>query len=137
MSEKISSEYRKARKRHRCDYCHGIIEPGEKYHHYVGKFDGNLYAWKSHEKCEFMAQELWDYIDPDDGMDADQFMEGCSAFCRVFICPDCGKWDTDECGESYCIDKMYDLLQTKELYYAGRNKYYERMWRLRDRTSHT
>lgn len=137
MNEAIMSEWRKARKRHGCDYCNGWIQPGERYHHYVGKYDGEIYTWDSHEKCEYVAQEIWEYCDPDEGLDADNFLEGCSDVCRTFVCPDCGKWDNEyeECdGEGgYCLDKLYDLFQTKELYRDHRDGYGYSYWKLRDR----
>ena len=137
MLETISTTWRTALKEHRCSYCHGIIRPGERYEYSVNKFDGDIYEWKSHEKCAFIAGEIWDYADPDEGMDSDCFYEACSDVCRTFVCPDCGKWDTDECDESYCLDKLYDLFQTKELYRDHRDGYGYSYWKLRERTAGT
>lgn len=135
MLETISTTWRTALKEHRCNYCDGIIRPGERYEYSVNKFDGDIYEWKSHEKCAFIAGEIWDYADPDEGMDSDCFYEACSDVCRTFICPDCGKWDTDCCDESYCLDKLYDLFQTKELYRDHRDGYGYSYWKLRERTA--
>ena len=132
--EIIREEWRTARNIHKCDYCGGTIRPLERYRLCVNKFDGKLYEWKAHEKCEYIAQEIWDYADPDEGMDSDDFCEACSDVCRTFVCPDCGKWDTDECDESYCLDKLYDLFQTKELYREKRDLYGYTYWKLRDRS---
>ena len=131
-SEAILSEWRTARKPHVCNYCNGWIQPGEKYHHYVGKYDGEIYTWDSHDKCEYVAQEIWEYCDPYEGLGEDEFHEGCCAVCRTFICPDCEKYDDGDCGNSYCLDKLYDLFQTKELYRTGRDIKYI-YWKLRDR----
>ena len=103
MLEIISTTWRTARKEHRCNYCGGIIRPGERYEYSVNKFDGDIYEWKSHEKCTFIAGEIWDYADPDDGMDSDCFHEACSDVCRTFVCPDCGKCLTASARKSACI----------------------------------
>lgn len=133
MIEEVSTTWRTARKAHTCNYCRGTIQPGEQYERYVGKQDGDLYTFLAHEKCVFIAREIWDFVDPDDGMDDDAFCEGCSEVCRTFVCPDCGKWDTDECDESYCMDKLYDFLMKYELH-SIREKTYLRVWKCRERT---
>lgn len=137
MIEEICTQMRKARKKHRCSYCHGVIQPGERYEHYTGKYDGEIYVWKAHEACMFVAQEIWEYADPDDGMDHDAFTEACCDVCRTFVCPDCGKWDTgdEECDSrpGYCLDKMVALFQTKELYRDRRDGYGYSYWKLRER----
>lgn len=137
MTEEICTQMRTARKEHICDYCGKKIMPGERYEHYTGKYDGQLYVWKAHELCTFVAQEVWEYADPDEGMSADDFVEACSDVCRCFVCPDCGKWDTgdEECesGDGYCLDKMAELFQTKELYREKRDGYGYTHWKLRER----
>ena len=132
MTEEISTTWRTARKAHTCNYCRRTIQPGERYEHYVGKYDGELYTWRAHEKCVFIAHEIWDYVDQDEGMNDDDFYEGCSEVCRVFVCPDCGKWDTDECDESYCMDKLYDFLKKYELYSI--REHYSLVWKCRERS---
>lgn len=117
MPDIISECDRKARKPHTCSYCGQIINPGEIYHHAVLKYD-DIYQWNSHKKCDFVSGALWAYIDPDEGMTEDDFQEGCSNFCREFICPNCATWD-DESGEcrndlNFCVDKIYDFLQTHD-----------------------
>ena len=137
MTEEILSEWRKARKPHRCDLCNGTIEPGERYEHYVGKFDGEIYTFRSHEKCKYVSDEIWDYCDPDEGMGIDDFWEGCHDVCQTFVCPDCEKFDAEdgEChsGVAYCLDKLFDLFQTKELYREKRDIYGYSHCKIRDR----
>lgn len=131
MPELISSKERVARKDHVCSYCGGTIHRGETYYWDKLKCDGLLYDWKSHKKCSSIASRLWDYIDPDDGMTADDFHYGCSEFSRAFICPDCPDADDDlECkkDECYCVDKIYDFLQTHELYRDRREGWWE-IWK--------
>ena len=112
MSDILEQKERVARKEHRCDYCFEIINKGEKYEWAKLVDDCQLYEWKNHIKCGFIARELWSFIDPDNGMTENDFKEGLSEFCNAFICPSCKEKD-EECY--YCIDKAYDFLQTHEL----------------------
>lgn len=136
MVETLDRRNRKARKQHRCDYCCGVIEKGEEYEWSKNIYDGTIYEWKNHIKCGFLVSQLWDYADPDEGMDEDLFAESLHDFCRAFVCPDCEKWsrEYEECDEDerYCIDRAYDFLQTHELYRAERGIYGE-IWKCRRR----
>ena len=133
MTETIKSEWRKARKRHVCNYCGEFIEPGEKYLYSLQKYDGYLYSWESHEKCEFIAQEIWSYCDPDEGMTEEDFMEGVEEICHSFVCPDCEKYDPDDwCEKRCCLDKVYECLKEYELYRAKREGCLY-TWKLRKR----
>ena len=127
--ELIESSIKKARKSHRCDYCGEIIEKGEEYDYQKNIFDGTFYEWHTHLACSHVASAIWDYVDPDDGMSDQDFMDGCQEVCQRFICPDCPEWEKEygECNkdESYCIDKMDEFFKTHELYKAGRGAYYE------------
>jgi ribosomal protein L24E len=114
----------RARKAHRCDYCGETIEKGEPYNTASLVNDGDMYQWKAHVKCQHIASRLYRYIDPDDyGMTSDDFEEGCSNFCRHFICPHCNQMisETEDCSEdqNYCLDKIYNFLQTHELKKTG------------------
>lgn len=118
MPEILKRRDRKAAKCHTCSYCGEVIQKGEVYDWAKLAFDGRLYEWKSHKKCSFIADELWSYIDPDNGMTEEDFDQGCTAFCHAFICPDCPSFEREakDCGEerSYCTDKIYNLLQTHD-----------------------
>lgn len=120
MYENLGTVVRKARKPHKCDWCGRNIEKGEQYEYQKFVFDGDIYDWKTHLACSRVASAIWDYVDPDEGMTAEEFMEGCQEVCQRFICPDCQKWNKEyeECDydESYCIDKMDKFFQTHELY---------------------
>lgn len=140
MIEKLRTTRRKARKPHVCDYCRGAINPGEVYQVDTLKYD-EIYTWKAHVKCTEIAAELWDYADPDDyGMDSDLFLETCADFCRIFVCPDCEKWDREatDCrlDETYCIDKAHAFLQDNE-FYCTREKYGRRCWKCRKKEAAT
>ena len=134
MPQIISQCTRRARKPHTCDYCYGTIQPGEEYDHAVLKED-DIYTWDAHTKCHSIASDLWNFIDPWDWMTADDFQEGCSEFCRVFICPDCEKWDKEareigpDCDNSFCTDKIYEFLKTHELRKIRDKHGYMRVWK--------
>lgn len=121
MPDILKTQWRKARKRHVCSFCNQYIEPGERYKYDTLVYEGSVYDWFSHEKCDFLANELWSYVDPDDsGMTADDFQETCQDFCFHFVCPDCEHWDREnrECtaDDCCCIDKAYETLKKYELY---------------------
>ena len=134
MTETITYEDRKARKPYFCDYCGGRIEKGEVYHYYKGKYDGRLFDWRSHLSCQRVADAIWEYCDPDEGMGEDEFQSGCQEVCQRFICPDCPEWNKEyeECNkdETYCIARMDEFFKTHEMYRAERQAYYE-TWKCR------
>ena len=134
MYQNLSRKDRIARKEHRCDWCNETINKGEKYYYETFIYDGEMCDWKSHLSCERIVSAIWDYIDPDEGMSADEFSEGCADVCREFICPDCPEWNKEysECekDESYCLDRIDKFFETHEMY-AAREGYY-RIWRCRE-----
>lgn len=63
----------KAKKRHVCNYCGCHIEAGETYNRTVLKYD-DVYTWKSHPRCDKIANKLNMFDDCDDeGIGADYF----------------------------------------------------------------
>ena len=136
MPEILQKKERTARKAHICDYCGGTIEKGEIYEYTKLTSCGEIYEWKNHKKCGFIASELWDYIDPDDGMGEEDFQDGCREFCQTFVCPDCDQYNKEfrDCkkDEIYCADKIYDFLQSYELYRERREGCFE-FWKCRKR----
>ena len=135
----LASKDRKARKEHRCDFCGETIKKGEVYDWSKLIEGGTLYEWKSHEKCDFLCSQLWDYAGhPDEGMDEELFRDSLHSFSQAFVCPDCEKWDRKcQCCDDdleYCIDKAYDLLQTHTLCRTGLTDWWEN-WALRPRTA--
>ncbi len=145
MSEQLAQKIRIARKDHGCDYCGCLIRKGEEYKWSKNIWEGRIFEWHNHLACGRVASAIWDYCDPDDGMDEDQFQDGCAEVCRRFICPDCPEWDKeyDDCmkdepycidkmDESYCINKMDRFFETHELYKAGRKAYYD-IWKCREK----
>ena len=77
MIETISQSVKKAKKEHKCSWCHGTIKVGEEYGNSTFKSpDHGLYVWKNHIKCH----ELVDGLDMwsnswDDGVSDDAFGE--------------------------------------------------------------
>ena len=117
MSEIIREGYRRAKKKHICDYCHGEINPGERYLYSVLHYD-DFYTWKSHERCRAIADALYAYIDPPDyGIGYDEFREGCAAFCEEFLCKTCPSCLNDGCSENRkpCLDKIEATIKEKWL----------------------
>lgn len=136
MIETLKSCERTAKKRHVCNLCGAYIEPGEKYDFRTHIFGGDIYDWKSHKECSFIASEIWDYADPDEGMNDDDFLCSVQELCTTFVCPDCESWDkeAEECSEDcvYCVHKLHETLQKKELY-RTRDKHNWLRWKLRER----
>ena len=62
-----------ARKAHKCDYCGGQIQVGEKYDMSKVADSGRVWTWKSHIICgEFCAEHV---EDNGDGIDQDTFCD--------------------------------------------------------------
>ena len=115
MPDVLDRKERTARKRHTCNYCEGYIEKDEKYEWSKLKYDDLIYEWKAHKECALIASEIWDYVDPDDGMTHEDFMEGAENVCQTFICPDCKDPAKDDGGCRVCLHKLYDLFLTHTL----------------------
>lgn len=140
MPEMLQEAERIAKKQHTCSYCGEPIEKGEVYEWAKMKYDGRFYEWKNHKRCGFIADQLWGFADPDDGMTQDDFMEACAEFCAHYICTECPynqsfEYDGMECEKnlSYCIDKIGDFLRTHELHMSGTNRWGAAIWECRER----
>ena len=136
MPDILQSKERKARKEHVCNYCNGRINKGEIYDWASLKNNGDLYEWKNHIDCGFIAQQLWQYIDPDDGLTEEDFQEGCREFCKEFCCPGCPKCNTEEyedleCNDDlvYCLDKIVDKLRTHDFKKVKKDGDWMPVWR--------
>lgn len=71
----LDSKQRIAKKRHKCNFCNGIIEIGEKYDWSKNVFDGVIYEWKNHISCGQIASKLNMYDWCDDGVTEEDFRE--------------------------------------------------------------
>jgi len=65
----------KANKEHKCSFCNERISKGETYLKSTHKFDGELYDWRSHINCGWIASKLKLYDDCEEGLTQDDFIE--------------------------------------------------------------
>lgn len=66
----------KAIKNHTCDFCFETIEKGTHYLRSVHKLDGQIYDFKCHEDCEYIANKMNMYDDLyDEGLTGDVFQD--------------------------------------------------------------
>ena len=110
----------RARKQHVCDYCGNVIEKGEVYSRSTHKGDAGFYEWKCHLKCRDISSEIWDIVDPDEGMTHEDFCEKLREVAGTFICPECPHYDKDaddcDCSlETKCINHIHEFFQKYEL----------------------
>lgn len=122
MWEVLSNVTRKARKRHVCNFCGHPIEPGEKYNNQTNVFDGRAYTWKDHLECQDLCNEIWDFVDPDEGMDSDAFRSALRELSSTFVCKNCphrtvreGLEDCDEELSMKCIRHIHKFFKEFEL----------------------
>lgn len=138
MYENLGTRIRTARKQHKCDWCNKVIDKGEKYENQKFVCDGKIYEWKAHEACQRVVDAIWEYADPDDGMNSDGFYEYGQEVCRKFICPDCPNWNDEfkdcELDNNMCIDRMDEFFMTHELY--GTREGYYIVFRCREKERH-
>lgn len=128
----IKSCYRTARKKHVCNLCNGYIDPGDRYRYEFNKDGSDVWSYRAHIECAFVAEELWEYIYPWDGMDDSDFQDGVREFCQRMICPTCKNYAAGECmnDECYCLHhcvnvlKKYDFTRVK----VDNPKPYARYW---------
>ena len=75
----------KAIKDHKCDWCSGIISKGQNYHYSTQVHDGDIYSWKSHEKCMKLAHTLkmFDECGGDGVSESDFYEIIYEAFCDI------------------------------------------------------
>lgn len=65
----------KANKVHKCMFCCQPIAKGSVYLKSTHKFDGDVYAWKTHEHCSEIASKLKMYEHADEGVTTEDFIE--------------------------------------------------------------
>ena len=46
-----------AKKKHKCEWCGQLIQPGERYSRVVGIYDSNFHSTPFHQECEEACQE--------------------------------------------------------------------------------
>lgn len=66
----------KARKPHRCGLCNGVIEKNMQYVNQTNVYSGQIYHFKTHCHCSFLAIHYDMYRDCDDeGLTSDVFFD--------------------------------------------------------------
>ncbi len=105
----LSQSHPTARKEHRCMYCGGVIHKGEKYQRSTNLYNGTVYDWVTHDKCEEIAELLDMYRRTwDDGLTADGFGEFVwDAICDFFP-------DSDEACDMSTEERVDWLLAHKD-----------------------
>ena len=99
-----------AKKEHICDWCEGKIESGIKYKYQIWK-DDNLFTWKSHLKCDRVADFLMDHFGMEDGMDQAQFIDACFTLLTDYIHPEVDRdelWSDLISNPSKYVDELYN-----------------------------
>lgn len=73
----ISTTRPKARKSHRCEFCTGLIQPGEHYHRKTDVTDGRMSTFKVCEPCDDISFAVWSYsgMPYDEGVSTDDFRD--------------------------------------------------------------
>lgn len=136
MYTELINKERRAKKQHSCDWCGRSIQKGDVYNYQKYIYDGSILEWHAHLACSRVVTAIWDYADPDEGMNSDEFYENCSEVCREFICPDCPAWDKKDADcvqdRSFCVDKMDEFFMDHELYRWKRNGI-NTYWRCREK----
>lgn len=117
MVDVLDDKYRIARKEHKCSFCNGTIHKGEKYRWQKFVEDG-IYEWKSHLKCNFVANQLYNYsnCDYDNGMTSEIFKEIIKEFYYEFI-------GSDDISLYDMIDIINKTLENKKLVHNKLNEY--------------
>ncbi len=78
MSTHLASRWQRARKLHRCWYCGEDIVPGDRYHLWIGIWEGDFGVTKTHEECEKAWQSMYSdrTLLSDDGLDFGEYWRG-------------------------------------------------------------
>lgn len=118
----LRESYPVAKKEHQCDWCGGKIYSGKKYKTVVFKYDSELVDWKSHLKCDILADYIC-HIREFDEMDHDMFIEAC----YEMLCGFCPESDDNEDLRDAIWDRLIDNPEESitELY----DKLVERGWK--------
>ena len=124
--ETIRSSTVKAAKPHICCFCGCEIPKGERYECDVNVFDGKPYTWRSHIRCKELCGKIWDYVEPDEGMNGDEFCEAVENLMYTFYCPfHCDEYDKETCDcdrgfdADVCVKRFASFMEIRELMLAN------------------
>lgn len=137
---------KRARKDHICNYCGETIEAGSPYTREFLVNGGEHYEWLMHNECEKVANEIWEFVDPWDGMTDDDYQEGVRNLFECFICGKCD--NRKDCALHYHDDtpckidwfetykqtlKLHEIFETKCLVQKRRGEFGDTYYALEDR----
>ena len=112
----------KARRPHVCDFCGSEIPKGESYEASTCKNEDRIYTWHSHVHCQNLCDEIWHYVDPDNGMTRDDFLGAVRELTQTFYCPfHCEHYDKEvqDCAEEFddnlCVRRFAAFMETRRL----------------------
>lgn len=76
MPVELKTTHPTAKKEHKCMYCGGTINVGEKYERQTNIYEGQIYDWVCHIECQEVTGllNMFDY-DYGEGIDGEQFVE--------------------------------------------------------------
>lgn len=75
METIVSPKLTKAIKEHKCMFCCQPITIGTKYFKSTHVADGEVYDWKTHQQCSWIADKLKMYDQVEEGVTTDDFLE--------------------------------------------------------------
>ena len=136
MVEVIDQKIVKARKEHKCSWCHGTIKVGEEYESATCKSGGELYQWKNHRHCKELADGLDMWAHGWDGLNDDEFAECVQDYLQennwfdddlgvhTWAYKDMGKLDKEEKFQDWIDDNNWDNMALKayEIYKKKENE---------------
>lgn len=102
-----------ARKNHVCSLCNGVIQTGEQYVRFSGRYDGQMFDYKHHIVCDKLIKAYCDWAcdseyDPDNVID----------MIRERVCWNCNHYNEDmddfeeiDCNPYNCERVISELLK--------------------------
>lgn len=112
-----------SRKQYICDLCGEPINVGDSYTYQFNKEDGETFTFRCHDYCEYIMYALVDdYIYSWDGVNCDNFRDGCVDYCNEHLCKFCqncdkdnpDNWDSCTIDQKPCYKTIYEHLRRKD-----------------------
>lgn len=110
MLDFYTSKYPKARKNYKCDLCGGIIQCGEIYHRFSGKYDGQMFDDKYHTDC----QDIINAYCQEEG-ENEYTNDSIYDWLHDKYCLDCKHHEDDDCVESVLSCPHIKSIMKKEM----------------------
>ena len=109
MIEILSNKKVKARKEHTCNYCGGKINKGEIYEISSLKYEGTIYPWKNHLKCDKLTSDLTMFDDLyGEGLDEETFNEIVQEFIYKNLSED--EWEIFDLTGEDAVNKAIEIV---------------------------